>query len=368
MRIKKLDGLRGFFSVLIVFLHYNRPYLPGWFNNFFINNTYVFVDFFFILSGFVISYNYYSILVDYKTLVLFFIKRIIRLYPLHIFSSLIYFTYIIVSRKILTVYFPSYFSGVEFSYNQHIEPFVDAIFLTNSTPFFGVTNGTNDPSWSVSAEMITYLAFAFITVFFTRKFNKIIFAIIIIISALLLYEHGTFFETGKFGFLRSFIGFFLGFIIFDVSNKKHLIIPSYVEFFIPATVVLYLFILDSFKFSQYSWFLSFICPILFSCLIFLLLYSDGLLSKLLESNLLQYLGRLSYSIYLNHYFFGFVFVKSIYAIFEIGETALSKIIIFSFVFLIIISYSALTYNLIEVKIGNYLKRKVLKWSGLVGLN
>ena len=59
MRINKLDGLRGIFSIMIVLLNYPQEFIPDWFTyNFFIFESYVFVDFFFVLSGFVISYNY----------------------------------------------------------------------------------------------------------------------------------------------------------------------------------------------------------------------------------------------------------------------------------------------------------------------
>ena len=58
-RIKKLDGLRGVFSLMVLFFHYRENMLPEMiYNNFLIRESYLFVDFFFVLSGYVIALNY----------------------------------------------------------------------------------------------------------------------------------------------------------------------------------------------------------------------------------------------------------------------------------------------------------------------
>lgn len=86
MRITKLDGLRGIFSVMVVFHHFTPEILPSSiYNNFFVRQSWLFVDLFFILSGFVIALNYPSI--DQRQSFISFIKkRFIRLYPLLFFS------------------------------------------------------------------------------------------------------------------------------------------------------------------------------------------------------------------------------------------------------------------------------------------
>ena len=59
MRITKLDGLRGIFSIMVVIYHYPQEFIPHFIHNFFIvAKSHLFVDFFFVLSGFVIAYNY----------------------------------------------------------------------------------------------------------------------------------------------------------------------------------------------------------------------------------------------------------------------------------------------------------------------
>ncbi len=51
-----LTGIRTILALNIVFFHFTPPYL-GYFYPF-IQNGFVFVGFFFLLSGFVVAYNY----------------------------------------------------------------------------------------------------------------------------------------------------------------------------------------------------------------------------------------------------------------------------------------------------------------------
>ena len=88
MRIHKLDGLRGFCSLMVVFYHYPQPFLPDFiFSNFFIRESWSFVDFFFVLSGFVISYNY-STLSNSND---FWLEEIITFFAPNFFASLTLF-------------------------------------------------------------------------------------------------------------------------------------------------------------------------------------------------------------------------------------------------------------------------------------
>jgi hypothetical protein len=57
-RVEQLDGLRGIFSILVIAHHHNAFRESIFYNNFFVLNASLFVDFFFVLSGFVIAMNY----------------------------------------------------------------------------------------------------------------------------------------------------------------------------------------------------------------------------------------------------------------------------------------------------------------------
>ena len=82
-RIVALDGLRGIFCLLIVFEHYSPVYIPSIIYEFpLIRHSYIVVDFFFVLSGYILALKYWESIKDIKSLKTFYLKRLFRLYPL----------------------------------------------------------------------------------------------------------------------------------------------------------------------------------------------------------------------------------------------------------------------------------------------
>lgn len=76
-----LDGLRGVAAIMVIMMHIAEPYCYGDYTRMIINHGYLAVDFFFLLSGFVIAHAY-----DDRwgkmTLGDFFKRRLIRLHPM----------------------------------------------------------------------------------------------------------------------------------------------------------------------------------------------------------------------------------------------------------------------------------------------
>ncbi|MGV7105819.1 acyltransferase family protein [Flavobacterium sp. U410] len=81
-----LDGLRGIAALMVVVFHVLEVHSGGDHTKQLINHGYLAVDFFFILSGFVISYAYDDRW-EFMTLGHFFKRRIIRLLPMLVFGS-----------------------------------------------------------------------------------------------------------------------------------------------------------------------------------------------------------------------------------------------------------------------------------------
>ena len=95
-KIPQLDALRGLAAILVMFYHYDINYLPSFLSDFFlIRQGWIFVDFFFVLSGFVIAYNY-SFQFNKITLFKFIKLRFIRIYPLLFFSVIVFAFFIII--------------------------------------------------------------------------------------------------------------------------------------------------------------------------------------------------------------------------------------------------------------------------------
>ena len=85
-RYEILDGLRGVAAVLVVAYHLFETYYEGSPHQP-INHGYLAVDFFFVLSGFVIGYAYDDRW-DKMSTWSFFKRRLIRLHPMVIFGTL----------------------------------------------------------------------------------------------------------------------------------------------------------------------------------------------------------------------------------------------------------------------------------------
>ena len=95
-RIVIIDLLRGVLSFLVVFHH-----MPdSWFNLQYIivfkHQLYLFVDIFFILSGFIFTNKY--ILSSYKDSLIFLRNRFLRLYPMLFLTSIIFSLTLILRR------------------------------------------------------------------------------------------------------------------------------------------------------------------------------------------------------------------------------------------------------------------------------
>ena len=88
-RFEILDGLRGVAAVLVVAYHLFESLGGGDHTKQLLNHGYLAVDFFFVLSGFVIGYAYDDRWAKGLTVWGFFKRRLIRLHPMVIFGTLL---------------------------------------------------------------------------------------------------------------------------------------------------------------------------------------------------------------------------------------------------------------------------------------
>lgn len=87
-RYEILDGLRGVAAVIVVVFHLLETYSRGVPYQL-LNHGYLAVDFFFVLSGFVVGYAYDSRWSGGMTFKSFCVRRIIRLQPLLVFGTIV---------------------------------------------------------------------------------------------------------------------------------------------------------------------------------------------------------------------------------------------------------------------------------------
>lgn len=340
-RIHKLDGLRGLFALFVVLFHFNVNNAPASLvNNFFVRESFIFVDFFFILSGYVITITYNDRINSGKSFLQFLKKRFIRLYPMLLFSTCMYWYFV-----------------RPFADKHHIFLALDTLFLTNSTPILGTTIGMNYPSWSISSEMISYFAFGICSLLAIRK-NKdhLIIAINLACFGFLLYQQN-YFQTGTWGFIRGLACFNLGYLIHLLATKK-IKIHDYFEGVILIMIlgIMYFQYHTTFKNNFALTCTQFLVPIIFAFSIFVLIKTEGIISKILQTLPLQFLGKISYSLYLNQALvIGFAIPK-LYKWINLPNEDLKKIICVLIILTILVVYSWLTQLIIEQKSGKRLSK------------
>ena len=158
-RYEILDGLRGVASVLVVMFHLLETYSGGQATQI-INHGYLAVDFFFVLSGFVIGYAYDDRW-DRMTTWGFFKRRLVRLQPMVIMGT------------VIGACFYLFGQGDGFSLIGHVPGWkVLLAFVMGCLMIpcgmrmdirgWGEMNSFNGPNWSLTWEYVANILYAFI--------------------------------------------------------------------------------------------------------------------------------------------------------------------------------------------------------------
>jgi peptidoglycan/LPS O-acetylase OafA/YrhL len=282
----ELESIRGLAALLVVFFH-----LPKWnpvLDVGFINNSYLMVELFFVLSGFVIFNAYQGRIRSGTDLLRFQFLRFGRLYPVHLLF-LFAFVLIEVAKYVAAKRYG--FVGPNtgaFEVND-LTAFLQNLFLISGLlPTEQLT--FNGPSWSICVEFYTYLVFALV-VLYTGRRQLLCFALIAGASLLLI---GTG-NTGGFDHvLQCLSGFFLGCLTAWAIRHAKFQVPGVVSLLMLALIALYL----QFKPSM-AWDLL-IYPLSVLLIVSLVLSSGGISQTVLNSSILTGLGTISYSVYMSH--------------------------------------------------------------------
>jgi peptidoglycan/LPS O-acetylase OafA/YrhL len=150
-----LTALRGLAAWWVVFYHF-APFLYAHLpvNIWLISKKgFLAVDLFFILSGFVIFYTYqHSLTANSQSIRNFFVKRLARVYPLHLLILLGYLGFVLV------LYFAK--GVVPDASSFSLTQFGLQLFLLQAWGFSeGAAFSWNYPAWSISTEFFAYLLF-----------------------------------------------------------------------------------------------------------------------------------------------------------------------------------------------------------------
>jgi peptidoglycan/LPS O-acetylase OafA/YrhL len=303
-RLDQLDSLRGVCAVMVVLFH--LQFIGVGFNIPVVSNGYLFVDFFFVLSGFIMYFNYGK-LAGLSAVSHFLGLRFFRIYPMHLFMLLAFLAY-------------GYLQWIA-RIVQHSRSAVPPIDNDWLGVFLNVTlvNGLgirppafNIPSWSISAEFWTYLIFAVVVAVMGRITARPLgfAAIFVVVStcglALLLgfARPLTIGQINSFALPRCVLGFFLGAGLCAVlpTVERHGVNKNGGTLGVLLQLISIAAVLILVSISGDHW-PDLLLPYLFTAVIAAFAYWPGTwLVSVVRSRPLLWLGARSYSIYMVHWF------------------------------------------------------------------
>lgn len=351
-RFNVLDIFRGLFASA-VFLFHLSPFAPvPLLQNSFTTNADMFVDFFFVLSGFVIAHRYEQ-MSDMQQFRNFYKKRFLRIYPLHIIV-LLAFVLIEVAKHLLASRIQV--NNLDNPANS-ISSFLSNALLLQSTPVFGVKDVSwNIASWSISAEMIAYLIFGLVLVaihhmgWYGKRVLVYVVLLVAAVAGLIVITGGYELNyTFNYGFLRGLIGFFAGVICLNLYRRTAGMFHAVPQLFFSITEVLVLG-LTFLAICRGEMWKSFglIYVLLFLACIYVFAFEKGILSKWLNrAPVLYKMGVYSYSIYMWHTLFISLFNVLFIRIFHLPPSAYVWLVVLNY--LVIFFVAKWSYTHIEMR-------------------
>lgn len=302
-----LDGLRGVAAVMVVAFHVFEAFAGGIRFNQIINHGYLAVDFFFLLSGFVVAYAYddrWGKMTNWD----FYKRRLIRLQPMVIMGSIIgallfYFQ----GGNVLFPMIP------EIPVWKMVVVMVVGFTLIPLLPSMDIRgwqemHPLNGPAWSLFFEYIANILYALVI----RKLSNKMLGIIVFLFACLLIHYTVTGTQGdviggwsidkiqlRIGFTRLLYPFFAGVLLSRMGKIIHL----KGAFWICSLLIIAILSIPRIGGSEQLWmnglYESFCIIILFPLIVSI--GAGGTVSGKYSSKINKFLGDISYPIYITHY-------------------------------------------------------------------
>lgn len=300
-----LDGLRGVAALMVVVFHLFEAHATSHLDQI-INHGYLAVDFFFLLSGFVIGYAYDDRW-NQMTIGSFVKRRLVRLQPM-----------VVVGMIIGAVCF--YFQASDLWPTIAQTPvwlmllvmvlgcFMIPVPLSLDLRGWGETYPLNGPGWSLFFEYVVNILYAVAI----RKFPTWALALLVVLSAGALLHLGLTSPQGdviggwslnqtqlRIGFCRVMYPFFAGLLLFRVARLAH--IKN--AFFWCSLLVITVLAMPRVGGSEHLWMngLYDSLSIIFVFPLIIFLGASGEIRSSFAQKLCRFLGDISFPIYITHY-------------------------------------------------------------------
>lgn len=253
----------------------------------FLRQGWMFVDLFFVLSGYVIASVHAESEATGQSARRFLIRRFFRLYPLHLVTLVA--ALILVDMPSATAALPGYGTMVALNLSM--------------THAWGLVPGSvlNGPSWSISTEWGAYLIFAWICLMtpVTRRRLQYLGGVgLVSLVSLIVWRDGGLDGDLLFRLPRCLMSFALGAAVWGCCRNRPPLGPNRaasIQLFVAVAMVLLL------TFVERLQNLALVMPLLSAAMIAAMVRDPGSIARsFMEAPVPQWLGRHSYSLYLVH--------------------------------------------------------------------
>ena len=296
-RFESLDAGRGICAILVVVFHFIAEMDSDLRQVTFFRNSYLFVDFFFVLSGFVLCHSYRGRIASPQDFWRLVVKRVGRVWPLHA-TVLVAFIAAIVTIGLLP--HPKALDLTWHTGSYTVQAIVPSAFLLTA---FGLQGSVwNGPAWSIGAEFYTYLLFALVMMFWVQRLVTVALTLSVAALAVLYWPAPALMNsTWDYGFIRCIAGFFAGIVtyrVYGLVGTTTLLRATMSEVAVIAAIVLFVSMAGENGDNVSP--LSLAAPLVFGWAVVVFAGQHGLLSLLLLTRPFRALGRYSFSIYMIH--------------------------------------------------------------------
>ncbi|QHB84876.1 acyltransferase family protein (plasmid) [Aeromonas veronii] len=287
-RFEALDAFRGICALSVVVLHMR---LIGSITELsFFRGSSILVEFFFVLSGFVLTHGYaYKDNLKFST---FMKSRFFRLYPLHLFMFFVMFTLEI--GKLLAYKFGGFvFNNIPFTNAFAIQEIIPNLLLIQSWTPYTDPHTFNYPSWSISIEFYMYALF-FGSIVTCRKNMVAAWIVSSLAAFVLIYSQSSLLTSEVLRGISCFFGGAFTYHLFVRTSafKLNRAVGTGIEILLLSMIVI---VVQS-TFDQRSS----VASMLFMVTVFFFAFEFGAISRILNAKPFQVIGKLSYSIYMTH--------------------------------------------------------------------
>ena len=359
-RYEILDGLRGVAAVVVVAFHIFEAHATSPVNQI-INHGYLAVDFFFVLSGFVVGYAYDDRWgkMDLRG---FLTRRLIRLHPMVILGSVVgaiafYFghgeTFPLIAGT------PVWKMLVVMLVGFTMVPLLPSMDIRGWQEMYPL----NGPAWSLFFEYFANLLYAVVV----RHFSKKLLSLLVLLSAAAVVHLGLTSHEGDFaggwsvdgpnlhiGFTRLMFPFFGGLLLFRLG--KIVRVPH--AFWVSSGLILVVLALPRFGGAAHYWMnglyeslcIIFIFPLIVA------VGAGGTLGGKYSAGICDFMGRISYPIYLTHYPLIYIYTEYV----AHGKLSLTET--YPYALLVFFGSLALAYGCLrfyDEPLRNWLKKRLI---------